>query len=295
LAPEDRPGSRYRCAAVRVTFKGVQLLRANPLLGDSVSALVLAAAGEAEVWTTGGGSAALRAAVAAAMTLPLAARRSFPLLTVLAVMGAALAQSLIAADADFAGVLVIAIIVAAYSVAAHETRAVGAVGGGAGLASMLVSAHREGGGVGNYVFASAIFVGAWLAGLTVRERRLRAETLEERTVELEQDQEARARAAVAEERARIARDLHHVVVHSMSEVVVQAGAERLALPDDLASTREVLASTEQTGRQGLVEMRRLVEMLRRDDEELALGPQPSVAHLDCSSNRCARPGSPLSC
>jgi len=190
-------------------------------------------------------------------------------------------------------VLVIAIIVAAYSVATHETRTIGLVGGAAGLASLLVSAQREGGGVGNYVFASAIFVGAWLAGFMVRERRLRAETLEERTVELEQDQEARARAAVAEERARIARDLHDVVAHSMSVIVVQAGAERLALPAELVSTREVLASIEQTGRQGLVEMRRLVEMLRQDDEELALAPQPSVAHLGLLVEQVREAGLPV--
>jgi len=237
----------------------------------------------------------LRAGVAAAMTLPLAARRLVPLLTVLAVMGAALAQSLIAAHADFAGVLVIAIIVAAYSVAAHAVRAIGVVGGATGLTSLLVSAHREGGGVGNYVFASAIFVGAWLAGLTVRERRLRAETLEERTVELEQDQEARARAAVAEERARIARDLHDVVAHSMSVIVVQAGAERLALPEELASTREVLASIEQTGRQGwsrCVAWSRCCARTTRSSRSRRSRASPTSA---CSSSRSARPVSPSSC
>ena len=147
----------------------------------------------------------------------------------------------------------------------------------------------QGGGVGNYIFAGAIFAGAWLAGFILRSRRLRTEVLEQRTSALERDQEERARAAVAEERARIARDLHDAVAHSMSVIAVQAGAERLALPEEATSTREVLLSIEETSRQALVEMRRLVEMLRKDDEELALAPQPSLAHLEVLSTRCVRP------
>jgi signal transduction histidine kinase len=110
---------------------------------------------------------------------------------------------------------------------------------------------------------------------------------------LEQEQETRARAAVAEERARIARDLHDVVAHSMSVIVVQAGAERLALPEEATSTREVLQSIEETGRQALVEMRRLVEMLRKDDEELALAPQPSLAHLELLVEQVREAGLPV--
>ena len=163
----------------------------------------------------------------------------------------------------------------------------------AGLAALWASVHLQGGGVGNYIFAGAIFAGAWVAGFLLRTRRLQAEALEERTVALEQEQEARARAAVAEERARIARDLHDAVAHSMSVIAVQAGAERLALPETATSTREVLLSIEETSRQALVEMRRLVEMLRRDDEELALAPQPSLAHLELLVGQVREAGLPV--
>jgi signal transduction histidine kinase len=146
--------------------------------------------------------------------------------------------------------------------------------------------HLQGGGIGNYIFAGAIFASAWLAGFILRGRRLRTDALE-------RDHEQRARAAVVDERARIARDLHDAVAHSMSVIAVQAGAERLALPEEAASTRDVLLSIEETTRQALVEMRRLVEMLREDDEELALAPQPSLAHLELLANQVREAGLPV--
>jgi signal transduction histidine kinase len=91
------------------------------------------------------------------------------------------------------------------------------------------------------------------------------------------------------ERARIARELHDVVAHAMSVIVVQAGAERMVLGEGQESTRSVLAGIEATGRQALGEMRRLLGMMRAGDEELALAPQPSVTHLPelCDQVRAA--------
>ena len=79
----------------------------------------------------------------------------------------------------------------------------------------------------------------------------------------------------------------------MSVIAVQAGAERLALPEEATSTREVLLSIEETSRQALVEMRRLVEMLRKDDDELALAPQPSLAHLEVLVDQMREAGLPV--
>jgi signal transduction histidine kinase len=265
----------------------------DPLVVDAMFASVLAAIAELEVWSGGAGSPTLRAVVALLMTLPLALRRRFPLPVLVLVMGAALAQSVVDRDADVAGVLVVAIIAIAYSVAAHSAVRAAAAGGLIGLGALWASVHLQGGGVGNYIFAGAIFAGAWLAGFILRLRRLRTEALEERTAALERDQEERARAAVAEERTRIARDLHDAVAHSMSVIAVQAGAERLALPEEATSTREVLLSIEEASRQGLVEMRRLVEMLRKDDEELVLAPQPSLAHLDLLAGQVREAGLPV--
>src|SRR5204863_2187084 len=80
----------------------------------------------------------------------------------------------------------------------------------------------------------------------------------------ERERDVAAREAVVEERARIARELHDVIAHHVSMIVVQAGAERSVLGDANASTHEVLQTIEQIGRSALTEMRRLLGMLRGD-------------------------------
>jgi hypothetical protein len=141
-----------------------RLAGVDPLVVDTVFAGVLAAIAELEVWSGGAGSPTLRAVVALLMTLPLALRRRFPLPMLVLVMGAALAQSVADPDADVAGVLIVAIIAAAYSVAAYSDVQAAATGGMAGLAALCASVHLQGGGVGNYIFAGAIFTAGWLAG-----------------------------------------------------------------------------------------------------------------------------------
>jgi signal transduction histidine kinase len=92
------------------------------------------------------------------------------------------------------------------------------------------------------------------------------------------EREVAAREAVVDERARIARELHDVVAHHVSTMVVQAGAERRMVPPDQHETREVLGSIERTGRGALTEMRRMVAMLRQDPAE-DLAPQPRLSDL----------------
>jgi signal transduction histidine kinase len=92
--------------------------------------------------------------------------------------------------------------------------------------------------------------------------------------------EERARTAVGEERARIARELHDVVGHSVSVMTVQASAVRRLLRPDQEREREALLVVERTGREALAEMRRMVGVLRRPEEAPALAPQPSLEHLD---------------
>src|SRR3954451_4657657 len=121
-----------------------------------------------------------------------------------------------------------------------------------------------------------------LGARTVRSRPSLAAALAEQTGRLEAQREAQARAAVAGERQRIARELHDMVAHAVSEMVVQAGAARRAVaaagPSDDA--REAIAGIEATGREALGEMRRLLGVLRRGDESLALAPQPTLARID---------------
>jgi signal transduction histidine kinase len=127
----------------------------------------------------------------------------------------------------------------------------------------------------------------------VRGRELRADALAARAELLEREHELRANEAVAEERARIARELHDLVAHNVSVMVVQAGAERHALGPEQGSTRETLASIEQAGRQALVEARRLLGMLRSKDDGEELEPQPSVDHIDVLIEQIERAGLPV--
>src|SRR5207244_6443844 len=94
----------------------------------------------------------------------------------------------------------------------------------------------------------------------------------------ERERDLAAREAVVEERARIARELHDVIAHNVSMIVVQAGAERRVLDAANASTQEVLQTIEQIGRSALTEMRRLLGMLRSDSDD-PLSPQPGLAEL----------------
>jgi signal transduction histidine kinase len=99
--------------------------------------------------------------------------------------------------------------------------------------------------------------------------------------------------AVAEERLRIARELHDVVAHAISVIVLQARGGRRSLAMDPDETRQALDTIEATGSEALAEMRRLLGMLRRDDEEIALAPQPSLRHLDSLASQVREAGLPV--
>ena len=116
--------------------------------------------------------------------------------------------------------------------------------------------------------------------------RLKADTLR-------RERDAQAERAAASERTRIAGELHDVVAHAMSAMVVQAaGARRLAQKDP-DRAREAFGTVEQTGREALTEIRRLLGVLRRDDEEIALAPQPSLRHLAALVQRSRAAGLPV--
>ena len=118
------------------------------------------------------------------------------------------------------------------------------------------------------------------AGLSFGARTRLTQRLRERALELESDRERRARDAVATERRRIAGELHDVVTHSVSVMVVQAAAARRLVPTDPERAREAMVAIERTGREALNEMRRLLGILRREDEDTALTPQPTLRRLD---------------
>lgn len=128
-------------------------------------------------------------------------------------------------------------------------------------------------------FTPLIFVVGWVVGFALRERDQQAEAAEERALRAERERESAARLAVAEERARMARELHDVVAHAVSVMVLQVGAVRHRLP---AGSEEVeaLQNVERAGRSALAEMRRLLGALREGDDALELTPHPGLEDLE---------------
>jgi signal transduction histidine kinase len=133
---------------------------------------------------------------------------------------------------------------------------------------------------GELIFTPILFAIAWLAGYALRERASQAEAAEDRAARAEREREAVARMAVAEERARIARELHDIVAHAVSMMVLQVGAVRHKLPEAAAEDSDALKRVEHTGRTALAEMRQLLGAMRHEGEDLELAPQPGLAGVE---------------
>ena len=129
-------------------------------------------------------------------------------------------------------------------------------------------------------FVPLEFAISLVAGFTLRGRAVQAEAAESRATQAEQQRDTAARIAVAEERTRIARELHDIVAHAVSVMVLQVGAVRHRLPAALAEDRDALHGVEQAGRAALAEMRHLLDAMREDGEHAELGPQPGLDRLN---------------
>jgi signal transduction histidine kinase len=132
---------------------------------------------------------------------------------------------------------------------------------------------------GQFIFLPVLCAIVWTVGLALRARSEEADAAELRAARAERERETTARIAVAEERTRIARELHDIVAHSMSVMVLQVGAVRHGLPAGLADDKEALEDVERTGRTALNEMRRLLGAMRRESEDVDLTPQPGLGTL----------------
>jgi signal transduction histidine kinase len=161
--------------------------------------------------------------------------------------------------------------------------------GGAAIVVYNKPAHS----VSELIFIPLLFGICWLAGFAVRERAGQAEAADVRADQAERDRDAATRIAVAEERARIARELHDIVAHAVSVMVLQVGAVRHKLPDPLAEDRDALISVEQAGRTALAEMRRLLAAMRRDGDDVDLMPQPGLGGLSSLLAEIDRAGLPV--
>ena len=141
-------------------------------------------------------------------------------------------------------------------------------------------------GLEDFIFVTLILTCAWAAGFAIKSKLADAEA---RRLHAEEQ----ARTAAEEERGRIARELHDVVAHSVSVMTVQAGAVRRQLAPEQQRERDALLTVEETGRQALTEMRRLLGVLRQDGESPELAPQPGLATLDTLVQQVREAGLPV--
>jgi signal transduction histidine kinase len=146
---------------------------------------------------------------------------------------------------------------------------------------------------GDLVSIPVMFAVAWFAGRAVSERAARAEAAEQRAAYAEREREATARVAVAEERTRIARELHDVVAHAVSVMVLQVGAVRHGLPESLGQDREALTAVERAGRTALAEMRQMLGAMREAGEDVEMAPQPGLDDLRGLLEEVQRAGLPV--
>ncbi len=252
---------------------------------DVSIACALTALAAVEIWlplpsVQGSGSQTLSTVIAVILCLTLAFRRAWPLATALIVLLTwPLAFSIQPILVLFWGQLV-PIVVATYSIARHGSRRASLIGALAAIACLLFFDFNvaELQGPGEFFFHWLVIVVAWLTGFTVNRVERRAAVAHRRAVDVETQSRTLMLTAIADERSRIARELHDVVAHAVSVMVVQAGAAEQVVDDDPAYVGQALANIRNTGADALGEMRRVVSMLRDNTEE-PLRPQPGLDGL----------------
>ncbi|MFJ8668645.1 sensor histidine kinase [Streptomyces sp. NPDC093600] len=226
--------------------------------------------------------------VAALLSLVVALRRRAPekmLLLAVALGLAQLAFGVMPFFADFAMLVII------YTVAAHDgPRWASRLALAGGLSAATLSQLRwpmegESSALAKVFFTVIMtvpFALAWVLGDSLRTRRAYFAQLEERATRLEQEREAQSKVAVAAERARIARELHDVVAHNVSVMVVQADGAAYVMDTSPEQAKQALETISSTGRQALAEMRRLLGILRTGEHEEAgeYVPQPDVQQIE---------------
>ncbi|MFF9771398.1 sensor histidine kinase [Streptomyces sp. NPDC014636] len=279
-------------------------LRRHPTWVDAFWAVVLFGMSGLSVVTFDGvrghhGSVAAGMAVSVTLCVVVALRRRFPEPMLLLALGTGLAQLVLDVEtttADFA------MLVITYTVAAIGARWSSRLALGVSLCAATVAQIRWptdhssfAGQIAIAVFQTVPFALAWVLGDSMRTRRAYFAQLEERAARLEKEREAQSKVAVAAERARIARELHDVVAHNVSVMVVQADGAAYVMDTAPAQAKVALETISSTGRQALAEMRRLLGVLRTGEHQEGgeYVPQPDVEQIDDLVEQCRSSGLPV--
>jgi signal transduction histidine kinase len=257
-------------------------------------AAALTALTQVELWTTDGVTDpfAVQVGSFALITVSAAWRRAAPLAAAVGLSIGFAVQVIAAGDAPVVGGLIAALVVT-YSVGAYGTRRQVVLAAVALVSGLVVAAFYDADkrGAGDAIGTMVIFGVVLALGHVIQRRREEAVQLGDEV----REQRRRSAEVLAEERTRIARELHDVIAHNVSVMVLQAGAARQVLAQDPERVREPLLTIEATGRQAVAEMRRLLGILRSDGDEAAgdHAPQPGLERLDELAEQTRRAGLPV--
>ena len=260
---------------------------------DAALAALLTVAAVAEVTVAGYGP--VTAVFAAVVTVALNWRRTYPLIVIAIGAGAWTVPILLGlVPSEAALTPLIALLIAVYSVARHAPARQAVIGAAVALAASLASdlrmAHP---GVGDFGFTAILISWPWFAGYALRSHALANSALADRAELLEAERDAKALAAVAAERGRLARELHDIIAHCVSVMVVQAGAAEQVIDRQPDRAREALRAVGQSGRAALTDLRTLLGLLRDSELPPALAPQPGIGDLDTLAAQVRAAGLPV--
>jgi len=278
-------------------------LRRHPTWVDSFWAVFLfgisVAGEEAREAGRGTDSPGVIVPIVLLLCLVIALRRRMPEKMLLLALGLGVTQVVLDVEtsaADFA------LLVIVYTVAATGARWASRLALATGLCAAPVAQLRwpnvdsgTWGNVAQMIFLTVPFALAWVLGDSIRTRRAYFAQLEERAARLEKEREAQSKVAVAAERARIARELHDVVAHNVSVMVVQADGAAYVLDAAPDQAKKALETISSTGRQALAEMRRLLGVLRTGEHQEGgeYVPQPDVEQIEDLVEQCRGSGLPV--
>ncbi|QPP05378.1 sensor histidine kinase [Streptomyces bathyalis] len=230
-------------------------------------------------------------ALQAGLLVPLVWRRRAPL----TVFGAVAATAFVQWLADVQLSADVALLIALYTVAAYGDRGRTLLAGAVlevGIVLNSLSWAPEGRVVGSIISLTAMAVAAAVIGTNVRTRRAYLATVEDRAVRLERERDQRAQLAVADERARIAREMHDIVSHNLSVMVALADGAVFAQFRSPDTTTAAMRQISGTGRQALTDMRRSLGVLRADEPDALRHPMPGIAQLESLADQVRAAGLP---
>ena len=275
----------------------MRLLRSlSPRQVDALIAAILLVGGEIEAALVAEGWARVFAmTMVAIMAGSVAFRRRAPLPALVVFFLAGVPMTFAISDTESFAMPFLAVLLWGYTFGSLSDLRTALIGLGilvVGICCVSIAFDEQ--RVGDFIFPIGFASAAWGGGRAIRHRTHLAAELHEAAVRADEEREEASARAVADERRRIAREMHDVVAHSVSVMVVQAGGARRILERDPARAAEAARLIERTGRDALVEMRRLLGVLGTADDSPAMAPQPTLDELSGLVGRASEAGLPVS-